>query len=197
MWDWPIGVMPSCAEDADPPPQLVWRNEDSMSSSESLDGSEEDDADSSSSSSTTSDSALDTSGSFSASPRVEERIEADIEKRVRAETMNVESATRLQQIAKATQVEAQRIHHQVAQLKERTTRAAGGHPSMIVAVTGCSGRIGQGVACALVHAGHTVRGIDLAPPPQDAWCSAVEWHQIDLQLDTADGQLLQAFAGVM
>ena len=183
MWDWPIGVMPSCAEDADSPPQLVWRNEDSMSSSESLDGSEEDDEEE--------------SDSFSASPRVEERIEADIEKRVRAETMNVESATRLQQIAKATQVEAQRIHHQVAQLKERTTRAAGGHPSMIVALTGCSGRIGQGVACALVHAGHTVRGIDLAPPPQDAWCSAVEWHQIDLQLDTADGQLLQAFAGVM
>ena len=154
-----------------------------MSSSESLDGSEEDDEEE--------------SDSFSASPRVEERIEADIEKRVRAETMNVESATRLQQIAKATQVEAQRIHHQVAQLKERTTRAAGGHSSMIVALTGCSGRIGQGVACALVHAGHTVRGIDLAPPPQDAWCSAVEWHQIDLQLDTADGQLLQAFAGVM
>eukprot|EP01047_Picozoa_sp_COSAG01_P019299 COSAG01_NODE_1068_length_11878_cov_45.012395_10_plen_109_part_00 len=69
---------------------------------------------------------------------------------------------------------------------------------MIVALTGCSGRIGQGAAQALVSAGHTVRGIDAAPPPQDdgsGWVQAVHWQRINLQDEGADVGLRGAFAG--
>ena len=67
------------------------------------------------------------------------------------------------------------------------------------ALTGCSGRIGQGVAAALVSAGHAVRGIDTAPPPQDdgtGWVGEVEWHRLDLQQGTASEELRRLLMGV-